>query len=148
MSLSIDTRRICAVYALDQWHKVKVNSFCTDAYELMEIEEDCPFGNEWDNRNPSDFKRDKKSGEFHPREPHTKYFQMSALYDEVEYNCTTFDNSPRTRFLTPTPSTGVTFIDPDSDESVYFSIVDIKAFRCVSREEAIKRDPDLKPIKR
>ena len=147
MSLSIDTRRICAVYALGQWHRVKVNTFGIDAYELMEIEEHCPFGNESDNRFLRDKVRDRDEGYNYPREPHTAYYTMGSLYEgaEPEFKCQPLGNAGRTRMLTPSGATGVCFQDPDTNEEVYFSLMEIKGFKTVSEDVAIELAPALAP---
>jgi hypothetical protein len=140
MSLSIDTRRISSVYALGQWFPVKLNTFFIDAYELKDIEESCPFGNE--SNNPRSLTDD-------PREPHATYYEMGGLYkkDEPEFNSITFSNSPRTKLTTIAGSQGVGFIDSSTGETVYFSIMEIRAFRCAPIREVIKKCPELTPQK-
>ena len=144
MSLSIDTRRISAVYALGQWFKVKLNSFYLDAFELWDIEEPCPFGNEHDNRSPLDRKRDDVDG-YNPRQPHTAYYAMGSLYEgaEPEFRSHTLGDTGRVRMLTPSGATGVGFIDADTDEEVFFSLMECKGFRTVSKEKAIESSPQL-----
>ena len=36
MSLSIDTEKLVAVYALGEWHQIEIGSVDVDAFELME----------------------------------------------------------------------------------------------------------------
>jgi hypothetical protein len=147
MSLSIDTRRISAVYALGQWHRVKVNTFGIDAYELMDIEESCPFGNESDNRFLRDKVRDRDEGINYTRQPHTAYYTMGSFYEgaEPENRSSVFENNPRVRMVTPSGSAGVCFQDPDTNEEVYFSLLEIKGFKTVSEETAIELAPVLAP---
>lgn len=144
MSLSIDTRRISAVFAFGQWLKVKPNTFCLDSFELWDIEEDCPFGNEHDNRSPRDRDLDDRDG-YHPRQPHTAYYEMGKLYEgaEPEFRSSMLGDTNRVRMLTPSGSTGVRFIDPDTDEEVFFSLMECKGFRTVSKEKAIQASPKL-----
>ena len=147
MSLSIDTRCICAVYALGQWHRVQVNTFGTDSYELMEIEEHCPFGNEDDNRFLRDKVRDRDRGCDLPRQPHTAYYTMGSLYEgaEPEFKSHAMGDTGRVRMLTPSGATGVSFQDPDTGELVYFSLVEIKGFKTVTPERVIELCPSLAP---
>jgi hypothetical protein len=138
MSLSIDTRRISAVYALGQWFNVKFNTFFIDAYELRDIEESCPFGNE--HSNPLDLTCDS-------REPHTTYYQMGGIHkkSEPESQSFVFQNSPRSKIVSLSSDQGVGFIDAKTKETVYFALMEIRAFRCAPVKEVIRQCPELKP---
>ena len=144
MSLSIDTRRISGIYALGQWFQVKINSVYLDAFELWDIEEFCPFGNEQDNRDPERRKRDDVDG-YYPRQPHTAYYTMGSLYEESEpeFKSHTFENSARVRMLTPSGATGISFVDAITEEEVSFSLMECKAFRTVSKADATIACPAL-----
>lgn len=144
MSLQIDDRRICAVYALGQWFKVLPGSFCIDAFELRYINEICPFGNEHDNRSQADKQRD---GYRFQRQPHTDWYAMGKLYERSQPDryVDMLGDTNRVTMQSPQGHDGVTFIDAETGESVYFSLVECRAFRCVSKEEAIKADPRLAP---
>ena len=145
MSLAIDTRRISGVFALNQWFEVSPNTFCLDAFELWDIEEDCPFGNEQDNRSQRDRDLDDRDG-YHPRQPHTAYYEMGRLYEgaEPEFQARMLGDTNRVRMLTPSGSTGVRFIDSTTDEEVFFSLMECKGFRTISKEKCVKKCPALK----
>lgn len=145
MSLSIDTRRISGVYALGQWFKLVPNSFCIDSYELLYINEACPFGNESDNR---PLKEKERDGFRHPRQPHTDYYAMGTIYEKSQPDSSIhmLGDTNRIAMHSPQGCDGVAFIDADTGESVYLSLLECRAFRCVSEEEAIKADPSLAPV--
>jgi len=144
MSLSIDTRRISGIYALGQWFKVVPDSFWIDAFELRHINEHCPFGNEDDNRSQTDKERD---GYNRQRQPHTNWYALGRLYEhtEPEYHSDTIGDANRITIQSPQGHDGVGFIDADTCESVYLSLIECRAFRCVSEADAIKADPRLTP---
>jgi hypothetical protein len=144
MSLSIDTRRISGIYALGQWFKVVPNSFWIDAYELRHINEHCPFGNESDNRSQPDKERD---GYRHQRQPHTDWYLLGKLYERTEpaSYMDMLGDTNRVVMQSPQGHDGVGFIDADTGESVYLSLIECRAFRCVSEADAIKADPRLAP---
>lgn len=136
MSLLIDSRRICAVYALGQWFNIKPDSFVHDAFELRIWEEDVPFGNESNNPN--------KQGAL-PREPRASIFAMGALYhmDEPEPLFTSY-GSGRQAIKNPGGSHGIQFIDADTGLRVSMSIMEVKAFREMTEDQVVQRRPELK----
>lgn len=131
MSLSIDTRRISGVYAFGQWFKVVPNSFAIDSYELLDRPlEHCPFGNE--------------NGAY------TDCYTLGSLYERSQpeaYRAAIGDNASFS-MVAPQGAHGICFIDAETDESVYFSLLECKAFRCVSEELAIQADSKLTPVDR
>lgn len=139
MSLFIDSRKIVGVYALGQWFNVKPDTFAHDSFELICWEEEVPFGNESNNPSrPSD----------HPREPHSVAFQMGAIYKGAGIEPPAsqgYIGNSRMAFANPSGSTGVTFVDADTGLTTSMSLLEIKAFRECSTEDAIEACPHLKP---
>lgn len=142
MSLQIDTRCISGIYAFNQWFKVVPNSFWIDAFELQHINEDCPFGNESDNRSQQDKDRE---GCCYRRQPHTDWYTLGDLYKDSQppYTCFPLGDSNRVFVKPPQGCHGVGFTDANTGESVYFSLMECRAFRCVSEAAAINADPSL-----
>lgn len=140
MSLFIDSRKIVGVYALGQWFNVKPGTFAHDAFELVCWEEEVPFGNESNNPyRPGDL----------PRQPHSVAFQMGAIYKGKGVEPPASDGyigNSRMGFSNPSGSTGITFIDADTGLRTSMSLLEIKAFRECSKEEAIKASTYLKSV--
>jgi hypothetical protein len=135
MSLFIDSRKIVGIYALGQWFNVKPNTLVSDAFELVVWEEDVPFGNEMDSRDP-------KSSL--PHEPHSTCYQLGASYHQVEPDPLggqiPYSNM---KCRNPSGSTGISFVDADTALRVSMSLLEVKAYKETSIASAIASCPSL-----
>ena len=130
MSLAIDSRTIVGIYALNQWFKVKPFSVWIDAYELNHV---C---------NSLNFEETKfgTSGN-----KYNTYIQLSYLYPDFEWTppanlSTQYLNGDEASFENPSPSQGVgATLDngAEIEEEIYFSLLEVKAFKCISRKDAL-----------
>ena len=131
MSLAIDTRTIVGIYALNQWFKVKPFSVWIDAYELNHVDTSLTF----------------KETEFGtPGNKYNTYIQLSYLYPDFEWTppanfATQYPQyGDEASFENPSPSQGVgAMLDngAEIEEEIYFSLLEVKAFKCISREDAL-----------
>lgn len=103
MSLAINDERICGVYALGQWFEVVPRTFDIDSYELRST-----------------------NGKY------TDWYQMGALYEgsQPEASCHSIDKFNYEKHIAPQGYHGVTFVDAETNERVYLSLVECRAFRC------------------
>lgn len=116
MSLSIDTEKVVAVYALGEWHQVQKGSVDIDAFELMHY---------LDGRATRE-RCDDNRGDM------IDYYEMGALYEgkEPEYRSTWMNKGSGERMhsmKTPSGSAGFAFKTPKGNWKA-FSIVECKAF--------------------
>lgn len=112
MSLSIDTEKVVAVYALGEWHQVQKGSVDIDAFELMHY---------LSNRRDIDDRGDA-----------IDFYEMGALYEgkEPEYRSLHMNeghNERRHTMKTPSGAAGFAFKTPKGNWKA-FSIVECKAF--------------------
>ncbi len=107
MSLSIDARKITAVYALGEWHKVKEGTFEIDAYELMNA--------------------------FDDKDRFVTFYELGSVYDERPR----FEMSPpipgslgeHWRFRNVQGFHGCRWIDPVNCGHVSVSLMEIKGWK-------------------
>ena len=114
MSLSIDSRCITAVFALNQWFEIEPDSFCVDAYELR-------FWN-----GPASLVEALGDA------IHSVDYQMGSLYEKEEPEYSRFNygpNSPRGCSSTVQGSHGVCFIEKATGQRVSLSLMELRAFR-------------------
>jgi hypothetical protein len=135
MSLIIDNRRISGIYALGQWFKVSPDSFVIDAFQLRYIGENCCFGYENNNSDPGE----------EPRPPITDWYELGTIYEHTEPKSLIEKLRDGSTMKNPQGCHGVAFTDADTGETVYLSLIECRAFRCVSKAEAIKANPFLDP---
>ena len=113
MSLSIDTRRICAIYALGQWFNIKPGSIQIDAYEL------CDPAYNPEKKRLSQLDCDIYAlGSLYPRQKQGERTHSRAPGDR---DCTWF-------FESPSPHTGIRFKDIETEKWISMSLVEVKAF--------------------
>ena len=113
MSLCIDTRRICAIFALDRWFSIQPGSIQIDAYELCDPA--------WTLQNKPLARLDcviYALGSLYSRQKHGEGFQQRAPGDR---DCTWF-------FQSPSPQTGIRFKDIETEKWISMSLVEVKAF--------------------
>ena len=113
MSLSIDTEKVVAVYALGEWHKVQKGSVDIDAFELMHYLSD--------RRDVVDDRGDM-----------IDFYEMGALYEgkQPEYRGTWINEGSGKRMhtmKTPSGAAGFSFLTPNGTRKA-FSLVECKAF--------------------
>lgn len=135
MSLEIDSRRICAVHALGEWHPVKLNSFDIDAYELVNHERGLRFGHE-----DHDFRDDSDGYVFH-RIPSTDVYALGAIYPKIDSKG--FKSGDRTYYIPISGHCGATWLHPDTDVRTCVSLLEIKAWRQATEKEATEANPYL-----
>ena len=113
MSLSIDTEKVVAVYALGEWHPVQKGSVDIDAFELMHYLSE--------RRDVVDDRGDM-----------IDFYEMGALYEgkEPEYRSLHMNkgsNERRHMMKTPSGAAGFAFKTPQGHWKA-FSLVECKAF--------------------
>ena len=129
MSLAIDSRTIVGIYALNQWFKVKPFSVWIDAYELNHVS------------NSLDFEETKFGT---PGNKYNTYIQLSYLYPDFEWTPPfefTSQYGDEASFENPSPTQGVGAIldnGAEIEEEIYFSLLEVKAFKCISRKNALE----------
>ena len=131
MSLDIDTRTIVGIYALNQWFKVKPFSVWIDAYDLCEVSPHLTF-------------EETELGELGHGQ--ITVYSLSELYRDFEYKPSTIQRrtEDEARFDNPSASCGICgILDNDStiQEEIYFSLLEVKAFKCISQKDAKKLCP-------
>tara|TARA_R100001460_G_C3517736_1_gene172224 strand:- start:500 stop:910 length:411 start_codon:yes stop_codon:yes gene_type:complete len=128
MSLAIDSRTIVGIYALNQWFKVKPFSVWIDAYELNHVDTSLTF-------------EETKFGTSGNK--YNTYIQLSYLYPDFEWTPTTNFSTQygdEASFENPSANQGVGAIldnGAEIEEAIYFCILEVKAFKCLSREDAL-----------
>lgn len=130
MSLAIDSRRISGVYALDQWFKVKINSFSLDDYELMDYYERQQFGEEYTSYD----------GEFR-RNTRYDWYCLGKAYPQIEQTVSPGDGYSREAHMSG--FAGAQWTDAETGETVSMSLMEIKAWRQVSEAKATEACPRL-----
>lgn len=113
MSLSIDTEKVVAVYALGEWHKVQKKSVDIDAFELMHYLSD--------RRDIVDDRGDM-----------IDFYEMGALYEgkEPAFRSSWINKGHNERMhtmKTPSGAAGFCFLTPEGTRKA-FSLVECKAF--------------------
>ena len=131
MSLDIDTRTIVGIYALNQWFKVKPFSVWIDAYDLCEVSPNLSFS-------------ETEMGL--PGHGQITVYSLSELYRDFEYKPSTINRRTEDEawFENPSASCGISgILDNDSkiQEEIYFSLLEVKAFKCISQKDAEKLCP-------
>lgn len=117
MSLSIDTEKLVAVYALGEWHKIKPGSVVIDAYELMHYLDSAET-------------RESCSGD--GRGHAVDFYEMGKLYQGIEpkfERCWMNQGSgqrPETMH-TPSGAAGFSFTTPKETKKA-FSLMECRAF--------------------
>tara|TARA_R100000278_G_C5361677_1_gene125622 strand:+ start:43 stop:459 length:417 start_codon:yes stop_codon:yes gene_type:complete len=131
MSLDIDTRTIVGIYALNQWFKVKPFSVWIDAYDLCEVSPNLSFS-------------ETEMGL--PGHGQITVYNMSELYRDFKDRPCMIErrSEDEARFEHPSSSHGISgILDNDSkiQEEIYFSLLEVKAFKCISQKDAEKLCP-------
>ena len=128
MSLDIDTRTIVGIYALNQWFDVKPFSVWIDAYDLCEVSPHLTF-------------EETELGE--PGHGQITVYNLSELYRDFKGKpyMSVRRSEDEARFENPTSSHGISAIlendwDTQRNERIFFSLLEVKAFKCISQEEA------------
>ena len=107
MSLSIDSYKVCALYAFDRWFQCVVGSVYTDAYEFRD---DLEPGGRFDAMGTV-----FRMGDAYPPLPKEEFGSLGP-------------NSQR-KYASPSPHTGISFTDPDSGDRISFPLFEVKAFK-------------------
>jgi hypothetical protein len=120
MSLSIDTEKLVAVYALGEWHQIEIGSVDIDAFELMHY----PDSPEARARCAAD--RSTNRGD------RISFYAMGALYhaSEPEHQSSWMNEGSRERMQTmetPSGSAGFCFRTPQGFRKA-FSLMECKGF--------------------
>ena len=128
MSLNIDTRTIVGIYALNQWFDVKPFSVWIEAYDLCDVNPHLTF---------------KETEMGLPGHGEVTVYNMGELYRDFKDRPCMIErrSEDEARFENPSSSHGITAIlENDSDtqinERIYFSLLEVKAFKCISEEDA------------